>query len=312
MAVRNNAFSRDSDADRADRLDLLVANIDFYAAELGVTGDRLTWAQGASEAWLAARSNAITESGEMEKAFQDFQDYVYETTIFYCNARGMLERIIKEYGGQADDILYQYGFKNSSPRIYSDLSAKMKMWLDMDAKLRTHVPPDPRVAPEAVITQLRDRLDNMLSAYQKAYSEKGEFELASKNKHDLFANDSCQLGILHMTAKLVWGDDDPRLRLLGFCPRSEIWSCSQPPAPKNFVYDDVIGEFSWDEVIDADLYEVMYRLSNASGDWSELYSGSERSTANKPPESGSYDFRVRAVSGDKNGKWSKTIMVDMI
>ncbi len=41
MAIKNNGFANDTNADRADRLDLLTANIDGYTSERGVTGDCL-------------------------------------------------------------------------------------------------------------------------------------------------------------------------------------------------------------------------------------------------------------------------------
>jgi len=310
MAIRNNAFSGDTDADRSDRLDLLTANIDSHAGELGVTGDRLTWAQDASAAWLQARSDAITEEGEKENAFEDFQNYVADTVVYYVSAREMLEQIIYEYGGKPDDMLYQYGFKDASPRRYNQLSAKIQAWLDMDAKLRALVPPDPRVAPDAVITELGNRLTAMLTGYQKAYSEKSESDLAFKAKHDLFADDSYQLSILFMAAKLVWGDDDPRLRLLGFCPKSEIWTEHTPPSPKNLTFNE--DTFTWDAVEDVDSYQLQYRLTGAVGDWTELYKGVENSFTGRPPDAGEYDFRVRAIAGEDFGRWSSTITVEFV
>ncbi|HOO52040.1 MAG TPA: fibronectin type III domain-containing protein, partial [Alphaproteobacteria bacterium] len=280
-------------------------------AEIGIEGDRLTWAQGASAAWAAIRALADVESGEMKDAFEDFHEYVEDCAEYYATARSMLMNIITEYGGKVDDFVERYGFKGDSPRRYKDLIAKIDAWILEDTRLRALVPPDPRVVPLAIVTQLGDRYDEMNRLYQAAYTEKEESSSAYDDKLTLYREDGFQLSVVFDAARLVWGVDDPKLRLLGFCPKSEIWTENHPHAPKNFAYDGVSGEFSWDEVLDVDSYEVMYRLTTKSGDWSALYAGTERSTTNKPPDPGVYDFRVRAIAGEKDGNWCTPITVDM-
>ena len=310
MAIRNNAFSQDTDSIRGERLVLLSKNIDTFAAMLGITGDRLTWAQGASAAWRAAISATITENGESEDAFEDFHDYLEETSQYYAAARVMLENIIKEYGGKTDDFIFRYGFKSPSPRMFPDLCAKIEAWIEYDAELKALIPPDPRVVSDTIITQLTDRLATLKTSYTNAYREKQESENAYNVKHRLFSGDSYQLNIIFVAAKLCWGTDDPRLRLLGFCPKSEIWTHKKPPAPKNFEYDDLSGTFSWDAVEDADLYQLDCRLINKKGDWAHIYEGAESSTTNRPPIAGEYDIRCRAIAGSTSGNWCTPITVD--
>jgi len=57
--------------------------------------------------------------------------------------------------------------------------------------------------------------------------EHRESRKAYKSKAGLFAVDSKHLTIIHNVAKFTW-DDDARLRELGFCPSSEIWTLGQP------------------------------------------------------------------------------------
>jgi hypothetical protein len=115
------------------------------------------------------------------------------------------------------------------------------------------------------------------------------------------------LSILLMVAKLVWSNDNSRLMLLGFCPKSEIWTEHKPPAPKNFYFNE--DTFAWNAVEDIDSYELQYRLTSVSGDWSELYKGSNIFFTGRPPEPGRYDFRVRAYTKRHFGKWSSIIIV---
>jgi len=307
MAIRDNGFTVDSTASRGERLQSVSSNIDTYAAELGITGSRLTWYQDASDEWDTAVAKTITESGEKEDAVEDFNRYVDEVTQYYVAARKMMENIIYEYGGKPDEFIVRYGFKGESPRSYYDLGSKIKAWIDTDTKLKAMVPPDPRVAPDAVTTTLSDMGIQMDALYDAALAERSESDAAFAAKHELFAQGSYQLNILLSAATLVWGNDDPRLRLLGFCPKSEIWTEKKPPAPKDLAFDE--GTFSWSAVEGADSYQLQYRISQTAGDWSTFYEGVETSTTEKPAEAGSYDIRVRAIAGEKLGAWSGVIEV---
>ena len=65
--LKNNNFTKDNDLDRLERLLALSANIDTYAAELGLVAPNplLTWAQGAGAAWEAAVATAIVANDPM-------------------------------------------------------------------------------------------------------------------------------------------------------------------------------------------------------------------------------------------------------
>ena len=122
MAIRNNQITHDRDGDRFERLQSLSTNIDTFAGELGITGDRLTWAQGAVAAWTAARTNAGIEEGEKNDAFEDLHNYVELAAEYYATAREMLLTIIYDHGGKPDDFIERYGIKGATPRIYNELT----------------------------------------------------------------------------------------------------------------------------------------------------------------------------------------------
>ena len=311
MAIRNNQFSRDKDGDRFERLQLILANIAAFAAELGIIGDRLAWALAAVTAWIAARAAAGVEEGEKNDAFEDLHNKVEETAEYYAIGREMLTTVIYDFGGKPDDFIERYGFKGATPRLYNLLYDRIEKWLLEDARLKALIPPDPRVVADAVTIKLAALRDEMYALYNAAYTEKSESDAAFNAKHTLFAVDSTQLTFLLLSAKMVWGDDDPKLRLIGLCPKSEIWTHNKPYSPKNLAFDDQTGTFSWDAVEDVDSYELSARIAGTTGDWTTFWTGTETSTTDKPAAPGIYDVRCRAIEGENLGNWSGAIEVDL-
>jgi len=102
--------------------------------------------------------------------------------------------------------------------------------------------------------------------------------------------------------------DDKTLKDYGFTPYGTHHADFH--APKDFAYDEATKRFTWDKVKDAEGYEVDFRETGASGDWTNMYEGVENFTTKKPPDPGEYDFRVRAIAEDKQGNWSGVISVN--
>jgi len=312
MAIRNNSFTRDDGSDRAERLELLSANIDTYSAELGIDGDLLTWAEGASAVWESCRATADVEHGEMNDAFEDFHLYVKESSDYYATAKSMLINILREYEEPLNDFMERYDLKGQSPRRYKKLVAKIDGWLIEDARLRALVPPDGRVVPESVITELTLRRDKMNVLYQNAYSNKEKSGTVHDRMIRIFREDSYKLSILFDTCRLHWGNEAPKLCLLGFVPASEVWTSGAPlPAPEHLAHDPATDIFSWDGVDNAEGYELQYAVDKRSPNWSECYRGEEISVVFRPEESGNYLFRVRAYE-KKVGKWSEVLSVSYV
>ena len=273
--IINNRFSSDDDNVRSERLVLLSANIDTFAVELGYAGARLAWAQGASAAWETARTATGVEKGEMNDAFEDFHKYVIDCSKFYSAAKEMLQNIIWEYGGKPDDFIERYGLKGATPAKFRALMVKYNEWLSQDAKLRAAG--DPRIVPLAITDQITARRDQMDMMFDVANTEQNESTAAFETKFDIFDADTYQLNILLNAAKLVWGDDDHRLRLLGLCPSSEIWTpgdpepgqAEWPEAVANFVavfmtFPMPLFNLSWDLLLKAMTYNL-YRTKAPLG-----------------------------------------------
>jgi len=267
MALINNAFTNDDDSDRSERLDALSTHIDDFAVELAYAGDRLTWAQGAYDAWQEARATAHVEDGEMDEAYQEFHKSVNEAYKYYTTARDMLTQVIIDHGGPYDDVMREYLFEGKSPQRFKDLVTAIETWKKAHERLKAKG--DPRVLPDAIVDNLLTHRDTMNSLQREARNERDESRDAYEEKQDIFRTDSSELTFLFGLCKLAWGHDDGRLRTLGFVPSSEVWTENKPPHPKNFAYDDVAKQFNWDAVADVAQYEIDYRLTGASGDCAE-------------------------------------------
>jgi len=78
------------------------------------------------------------------------------------------------------------------------------------------------------MTQLLTHRDIVDDLAIDARAERRERIDANAAKIALFDADSKLLSFLFSLCKLTWGDDDSRLGLLGFVPKSEIWTPGTP------------------------------------------------------------------------------------
>jgi len=222
----NNNFLRDKDEDRLERLILLSGNIDTYSAELGLAPERIAWAQGAEDAWQAALSTATVEDGEMDDAFEDYHRRISEVYARYTAIRELLEVLINEFENP-NDLAHAYGFEGPTPQSGKGLINAIDHWRDKHERMLTAG--EEPVIGDALMDELVGYRDELREMLRDAETEREESRAAYKAKALLFATDSKQLGILFRIAKVTWGDDDSKLRLLGFVPSSEIWTPGQPP-----------------------------------------------------------------------------------
>ncbi len=308
MAIlKNNSYTDDDDGVRNERCLHLQNNIDTYAAEIGCTGVHLTWAQGCYDTWTDLCATTIVEDGQKQEATQEYQKKFAECREYYQNAKDLLKSIIWEYE-KPDEIEEAYGVRFNTPRSRPLLVHVIKAFKIQHDLFEAAG--DPRVIADSIVTQMVTLKDEMEDMATTAGTEKREASQAFDNKQNEFTTGSDRLKIIYNMAKIVWGNDDPRLFELGFVPKSAIWTENKPPHPTNFIYDDVAKKFTWDAVEGVDEYEIDYRLTGASGDWTQLYKGANTSTATKPAEPGDYDFRIRSWKGDDSGSWSGVLLVN--
>jgi len=304
--LHSNSFTSHTDDERTECTELLSSNIDRYATDLDVTGSKLTKAQGIGAAWLTALTNARVEEGEKNEAFQEFHLALDSCISRYVQLKQHLLSIIYEIQ-KPDLIINSYGFDKNAPDGYNKFVSAVEQWSTTHNRLMAES--DPRVLPATLMTELLTRRDDLIALWDSAMSENEESSQAFAIKRALYDEDSKFLSWMFSLAKLFWGDDDPRLRMLGFVPASEIWTPSkQLPAPENLAVDLPTDTFTWDEVLYAEGYELQYSLDKATPDWEEIYRGTDRSVVFKPEEVGDYVFRVRAYE-EKVGKWSGKLSV---
>jgi len=307
MAIRNNAPSHDDDSTRSDRTLLLQTNVDTYSGDLGIAGVLLTWAQGCHTGWQDAMTAATGESGQTEEASQEFRLKYDECHNYYQRAKNMLLSIIYQYQ-KPDEIVEAYEIDGSTPRNRGDLETAI------DNIVRQHdifiADADPRVLPQTIVDQMVVLKDEMAVKWTFVKQERIESRDAFDDKQELFNDDSLKLSLIYDMACMIWGPDDNRLINLGFLPRSMVWTEDKPPYPTNFAHDG--AQFTWDVVEGVDSYEVDYRLTGDSGDWTQLYKGAENFTNKKPPDPGEYDFRIRSWADDDSGAWSGVLLVNFL
>lgn len=308
--LHNNNFSRHTNDERTESTGLASANIDTYAVELDVTGAKLTRAQGLGAAWLTALATASVESGEKDEAFQEFHLALDASFKRYVELKDFLMAIIFEHQ-KPDDIINAYGFNDLAPNTYNKFLAAVEKWDINHTRLIAKIPPDVRVLPALLMADLLAKRDALALLYGAAMQENEESTLSFTAKFNLFNEDTRFLSWLFTLAKVIWGDDDPRLRLLGFCPSSEVWTSNKPHAPKQVVYDPITGTLSWEAVEDVDSYECSARITGTTGDWTTFYAGAATTTTEKPPTPDVWDVRCRAIAGENLGNWSTAIEVDL-
>ncbi|MGC9315336.1 MAG: tetratricopeptide repeat protein [bacterium] len=224
--IINNSVSADDYTTRAERIQLLSDNIDTFAVELAIVPPRLNDAQNADAEWEEACAKCVVEAGQKDEAYETFHQAVEAAANYYSAAKKHLLTIIYESGGKPDDFINAYGFNVRSPRRYKKLTAAIEAWK------RNHdflvVEGDPRVVADAIINQLVGHKDNIDGLSNTAFIEKDESDTAFSEKRELFDRHTNLLQFIYTAAVLVWGNDDSRLNLLGFKPKSEIWTPGEP------------------------------------------------------------------------------------
>jgi len=311
--LKNNSISADNQGQRIERLDLLSANIDDHALEIGVSGARLAAAQTAGADYLDAIAEAGVQDGQMDEAFETFHQCVDDLAKLYSASKAHLLTIIWELE-KPDDFIEAYGFGGESPYRYDGLTAKIETWEKNHALLVAAG--DTRVLADAAMTNLIAKRDEMLALRTTAYAEKHESSEAYDALHDLFAAHTKLLSFIYSGACLAWGDDDSRLRLLGFVPSSEVWTPGEPsgeqlPTPGNFhlLFVDPNLTISWDPVEGATSYHLEMG-NNPMILGTVLYEGPDTEYTFDPPGGHLY-FRVWAMDGEEWGERGEAIDIEI-
>lgn len=222
----DNNLSMDTKEVRLYRLMRMQNNIDTYAVLLGVVGAILAWAQGCYTRFTDAVTAATVEDGESQDSRILLRDKFKTALDYYQKAKEILQAKLDLYPPD-DHLLASYAIKRSTPRTYQALKEAI------DALIYTHDKldgeGDERIIAQAIIDQLIIYRDDFFDAMEAAGIDDRETDDAYALQHRYFDEDTERLKLIFKIACLIWGDDDPRLKDLGFVPSSEIWTPGQPP-----------------------------------------------------------------------------------
>ena len=314
--IINNSVSADDYTTRAERIQLLSDNIDTFAVEIGVSGARLTAAQAADSEWEDVCAKCVVESGQKDEAYETFHEAVEEAANYYSTAKGHLLTIIYENGGRPDDFINAYGFNVRSPRRYKKLTGAIEAWKRNHDFLVGEG--DPRVVPDAIMNQLIAHKNNIDALSNTVFIEKDESDTAFSEKLELFNRHTNLLKFIYTAAVLVWGNDDSRLNLLGFKPKSEIWTpgggepSGEIGVPTNLqvTLEGANVRISWDAVEGADGYFLVHTKFPPL--FLKIYEGANTEFLHELPDNGVHYYMVRAKVGDGYGAYCEAVSIDVV
>jgi len=312
--IKNNNVSHDTQGERIERLTLLAANIDGVAVEIGVSGSKLASAQTSDTDYLAAISLAEMEDGQMDEAFEEYHEIIVELTELYSMSKAHLLNIIWETE-KPDDFMNAYGFNGRSPYRYDGLLSKITTWKDNHDRLVAEG--DPRVLADVAMNNLVEKRDEMRDMRLLAYTEKEESKQAYIALHELFDFHTKLLQFIYTAAVLAWGNEDPRLELLGFLPASAVWTEGGGASPGIGVPENLTAVFgdedvriTWDAVEGADGYYLSHTQFPPL--FLRLYEGEATEFLHEMPDNGTHYYRVRAKVGDESGEYCDAVSVDVV
>lgn len=251
----------------------------------------------------------------MDEAYEEFNKAVVAASKYYSAAKGHLLTIIYEIGGKPDDYINRYGFNVDSPRKYKPITGAIEAWKREHDRLKAI--PDPRVISDAIMTKLWAHKTGIDGLSQVAFIEKNEADTAFDEKQALFDAQTNLLQFVLTAAVLTWGNEDPRLNLLGFKPKSEIWTPGNGGTspdigvPQN-IAAEVVGEdvkISWDAVEGVDSYQLGH--TEYPPLFIELYAGEGTEYLHINPIGGTHYYNVRAKKGNMFGEHSEVVSVEV-
>ena len=311
----NNDLSNDTIEDRLYRLMRMQNNIDTHAAELGVAGPLHTWARNCHTRFSGAYTDAGVESGESKDATIMVHDKFDTTLKYYQQAKEILEATLAQY--KPDDILLaSYRIDKATPRTYLALTEAIDRFEATHNRLVAEL--DERVIAQAIIDQMVLYGNDFEAELESAGIEKRESDVAYQKQHSYYAEDTIKLKLIFKIACMVWGDDDPKLKDLGFVPSSEIWTpggggtSPEIGVPENLaaVIEGENVRISWDPVDGADSYQLVH--TEFPPLFLGLYDGADTEFVHVNPDGGTHYYNVRAKKGDSYSEYPDAVSVEVI
>ena len=304
MVITSNNFAEDYVAYRKARLRLLSSGIDIVAADIGLTGDLLVWAQNCREQWEDISGEARIDTAQTNVEFGKYQSAFDKCKKHYQKSKNYLKAIVAKHDNAAE-IMRAYSIDGKTPLsreglecAVDDLARQHEIYKTAGASW---------VLPDFIVAELLPLRAEMSEIHAAACTQRERAKVLRETAKIRFREDTHRLKLIYEMGVVAWGVQSPNLLRLGMLPKSMVWTKKRPPSPENFRYDADTRTFHWDLIDGAEFYEAHYREAGESGHWTAFYEGAQNSCP--PPEgiSEKFDFRVRAIAKGKEGHWSGSI-----
>lgn len=296
---RNNSFTKDSINVRLYRLMRLQNNIALYSAELGLSQSLVTWANSCYTNFSQAVTDARVADGEAKDSTILLHDKFAVATVHYQKAKELIIALLKQ-SNDSKFLYASYGVNKTTPISYNGLVEAVETFAETNARLVAAG--DPRVISQVVVQNMVAAKNNLLAEMEKAGIKQRKSTVAYQTQHSLEQKDTPNLRFILKTAVLIWGNNDPRLRDIGFVPKSQIWTPMDGglPEPANFAYVPASVSFTWDTVQKATAYRIEHR-EGETGEFSIITETPNTKWVLNLPYFGEHFFRVRALEGEESG-----------
>ena len=302
--IENNNFSNDSYNVRETRLYFVSNSIDAYSAELLISDNLLAWAQGAYEVFKTAKVNQSVVTGEKDEAFQSSQ----EADTALAERYQILKDILISRYTTEDDKLKVYGIFGPTPAGHAAMIFVSEVLVEGNNRFK--IVSDPNVLPDTMINNLQLLIDNSKQKYYDAGLEREDATVATVNIHKIFNDDSKKLRELYNWVIAFWGKFDLRLIILGFVQAENNAGGHVPVAPNNLAFDADNNLFTWENVLNASSYQLVYKATGTENDWEDIYSG-DLTEFSFTPQSGDWSFKIRARNENGYGNWSLNLDINI-
>jgi len=219
--LKNNDIGNDPIEVRLYRLLRMQNNIDTHRVELGISGPLLTWARGSYDRFSGAVTVSSVESGESVDANKVAKDKFFQAKNYYQRAKEILIAFLDQY--KPDEILMaSYKVDQTTSKTYNGIIKQINSFVETHNRLIAEG--DDRVVAQSIIDNMVLLRDAFLEEIEASGIEEREMDVSYKTQHSFYNEDTEKLRLIYKIACMVWGDDDPRLKDLGFVPSSEIWT----------------------------------------------------------------------------------------
>jgi hypothetical protein len=297
----DNNFTRDTLSGRSERLQLIKLNFDDVIDDLeGIPSSVSTWAATCNEAYIALRVAAESADGQVKGTTTASK----EAFKFLKSEYLIVKAIASDIFDDDKERFEYYNFYLPYPPTQDEQLFRIRDVLNENARAVTaSLTP---VLPTNLVTRLTTALAAATAAGEAKFKAKEAAINAYRFLKTRWNADSKLLKKLYNLCVANWGDDDPRLNLLGYACASQLNTGGGghvPDAPSGLHLID--STLAWTSVQGATSYGVSLS-SDGGSNWESDIPASSNSQTVPVLEIGKLYYRVRARNAHGFGEYSGT------